>query len=90
VGLPLAELVTCAIAASGSAQEASIDRPAGLRLAMEDHPSAADCDRIALNFDRYNRKFLGETGYSQIAIFIRDEPGKIRAGLVGSVNAGWR
>jgi ribosomal protein S18 acetylase RimI-like enzyme len=66
-----------------------MDLPAGLRLAIEDNPSAADCDRIAVNLDRYNREFFGETGFSQIGLFIRDETGEIRAGLVGSTYAGW-
>jgi ribosomal protein S18 acetylase RimI-like enzyme len=66
-----------------------VDLPAGLRLAIEVHPSAADCDRVALNLDRYNREFLGETRFSQIGLFIRDETRELRAGLVGSAYAGW-
>ncbi len=63
--------------------------PEGLRLTVEERPSAADCDHIGYALDRYNRQFLGETGYARVALFVRDKAGRIMAGLVGSTYAGY-
>lgn len=66
-----------------------VDLPAGLRLSIETQPSAADIDKIGNALDAYNRQFLGETGYSRMGLFVRDEGGDIFAGLVGMTYAGW-
>jgi 8-oxo-dGTP pyrophosphatase MutT (NUDIX family)/GNAT superfamily N-acetyltransferase len=66
-----------------------MELPEGLRLVASDRPAAADCERIGLNLDRYNREFLGETGFSRIGLFIKGGNGEIRAGLAGSTYAGW-
>jgi 8-oxo-dGTP pyrophosphatase MutT (NUDIX family)/GNAT superfamily N-acetyltransferase len=65
-----------------------VDLPQGLRLTIEDRPSVADCDTVGNALDAYNRQFLGETGFSRVGIFVRDERGEIMAGLVGSTYAG--
>jgi 8-oxo-dGTP pyrophosphatase MutT (NUDIX family) len=69
--------------------EARVELPPGLRLTIEDRPSAADCERIGNNLDRYNREYLGETGFSRMGLFVRSDDGEIMAGLVGSTYAGW-
>jgi 8-oxo-dGTP pyrophosphatase MutT (NUDIX family)/GNAT superfamily N-acetyltransferase len=67
----------------------TVDLPTGFRVSFEDQPSAEDCDTIGYALDAYNREFLGETGYSRMGLFVRDERGAIMAGLVGSTYAGW-
>ena len=66
-----------------------MDLPGGFRLSFEDQPSAEDCDAVGYALDAYNREFLGETGYSRLGFFVRNERGAIMAGLVGSTYAGW-
>ncbi len=66
-----------------------MDLPAGLRLSIETQPSTADIDKIGNALDAYNRQFLGETGYSRMGLFVRNEGGEILAGLAGSTYAGW-
>ena len=65
-----------------------MDLPSGLRLTIEDRPSAADCDTIGYALDAYNREFLGETGYSRMGLFVRNDADEIMAGLVASTYAG--
>jgi mutator protein MutT len=67
----------------------ALDLPPGFRLSFEDQPSAEDCDAVSYALDAYNREFLGETGYSRMGVFVRNERGEIMAGLVGSTYAGW-
>ena len=66
-----------------------MDLPLGLRLTIEDRPSAEDWDKLGNALDSYNREYLGETGFSRMGLFVRDERGEIMAGLVGSTYAGW-
>lgn len=66
-----------------------MELPEGMRLTIEDRPSPADCDALGYALDTYNREFLGETGFSQIGLFVRDRQDAIAAGLVGSTYAGW-
>ena len=66
-----------------------MDLPRGLRLSIEDRPSAADIDKVGNALDAYNRQFLGDTGYSRMGFFVRDGAGEIKAGLVGTTYAGW-
>lgn len=66
-----------------------MELPEGLRLTVEDRPSAADRDVLGWALDAYNRQFLGETGFSEIALFVRDGGGALAAGLAGSTYAGW-
>jgi 8-oxo-dGTP pyrophosphatase MutT (NUDIX family)/GNAT superfamily N-acetyltransferase len=70
-------------------REKAVDLPTGLWLSIEDRPAAADIDKIGNALDAYNREFLGETRYSRMGLFVRDQAGEIMAGLVGSTYAGW-
>ncbi|HKS89512.1 MAG TPA: GNAT family N-acetyltransferase [Stellaceae bacterium] len=63
--------------------------PPGLRLSFEANPSQVDRDVIDEGLGAHNAPFLENPGYSYFAIFVRDETGKIRAGLVGHCYAGW-
>ena len=66
-----------------------MDLPAGLSLTVEDRPSAEDWEGLGQALDTYNRQFLGETGFSRMGFFVRDDGGVVRAGLVGTTYAGW-
>jgi GNAT superfamily N-acetyltransferase len=66
-----------------------MDLPPGLRLSFEDQPSATDWEKLGIALDRYNREFLGETGFSRMGFFVRDDRGNVMAGLVGTTYAGW-
>ena len=66
-----------------------MDLPQGLRLSIEDWPSAEDWDRLGNALDAFNRAFLGETGFSRMGLFVRNQDNEIVAGLVGSTYAGW-
>lgn len=66
-----------------------MDLPPGLSLAVEDRPSAEDWEGLGKALDTYNRQFLGETGFSRMGFFVRDDGGVVRAGLVGTTYAGW-
>jgi 8-oxo-dGTP pyrophosphatase MutT (NUDIX family) len=66
-----------------------VDLPRGLRLTIEDRPSAADWEQLGIALDHYNREHLGETGFSRMGLFVRTMGGEIMAGLVGSTYAGW-
>jgi 8-oxo-dGTP pyrophosphatase MutT (NUDIX family)/GNAT superfamily N-acetyltransferase len=66
-----------------------LDLPPGLRISVEEAPSAADRNAIGNALDAYNRTYLGETGFSEFGIFVRDARGAVTAGLVCSIYAGW-
>lgn len=66
-----------------------MDLPAGFQLSIEDRPSAEDWDRLGVALDAYNRAFLGETGFSRMGLFVRNEHGEIMAGLAGVTYANW-
>ncbi len=67
----------------------AVDLPAGLKLSIESRPSVADINKIGNALDTYNRQFLGDTGYSRLGLFVRDQARDLVAGLVGSTYAGW-
>jgi len=66
-----------------------MDLPPGLRLSFEDNPSREDRDSIDDGLGIYNAQFLDDSRYSYFGLFVRDEAGGIRAGLVGNCYAGW-
>lgn len=66
-----------------------MDLPPGLRLSVEDNPSREDRNFIDEGLGAYNAAFLADNRYSYFGIFVRDEAGMIRAGLIGYCYAGW-
>ena len=66
-----------------------MDLPIGMRLSFEDEPSRADRDVIDEGLGAHNAPFLENPGYSYFGLFVRDEGGVIRAGLIGHCYAGW-
>lgn len=63
--------------------------PPGLRLSFEENPSWDDREAVDDGLGAYNAPFLDDPRYSYFAIFVRDEAGTIRAGLIGNCYAGW-
>ena len=63
--------------------------PPGLSLHHVDEISRED--RQALNdaLGAYNNAFLGDSGDASVGIFVRDQAGEMRAGLIGYTYAGW-
>jgi len=66
-----------------------MDLPPGLRLSFEQDPSWQDRDVVDEGLGAYNAPFLSDSRYSYFGIFVRDESGVIRAGLIGNCYAGW-
>ena len=63
--------------------------PPGCRLSIEKNPSWTDREFVDERLGDYNQAFLVDSRYDYFGIFVRDETGAIRAGLVGSLYAGW-
>ena len=66
-----------------------MELPPGLRLSFEDDPSPNDRELIDEGLGAYNAPFLQDPTYSYFGLFVRDEAGAIRAGLIGHCYAGW-
>ena len=66
-----------------------MDLPSGLRFSFENEPSWQDREFIDEALGAYNAPFLRDPSYEYFGIFVRDEVGAIRAGLVGNTYAGW-
>ena len=66
-----------------------MELPPGLRLSFEDRPSREDRDAIENGLGDYNNPFLHNPAFASIGIFVRDESGAARAGLIGYVYARW-
>jgi predicted N-acetyltransferase YhbS len=66
-----------------------VDLPAGCRLSIEENPSHADRRFIDEALGEYNEPFLDDNRYDYFGLFVRDDAGAIRAGLIGHLYAGW-
>ena len=66
-----------------------MDLPAGLRLSFEKNPSWDDREFVDEALGTYNAPFLRDPSWSYFGIFVRDDAGAIRAGLIGNCYAGW-
>jgi hypothetical protein len=64
------------------------DLPAGCRLAVEEAPAVADRKLIEDALLAFNQPFLPGRS-KRVGIFIRDDKGKILAGLDAVIRAGW-
>ncbi len=63
--------------------------PPGCRLSVERNPSWQDREFIDERLGDYNAPFLSDHRYDYFGLFVRDDAGAIRAGLVGNLYAGW-
>jgi GNAT superfamily N-acetyltransferase len=66
-----------------------VDLPPGCRLSIEKNPSWEDRLTIDEALGSYNAAFLQDNRYDSFGLFVRDDSGTIRAGLVGHIYAGW-
>jgi GNAT superfamily N-acetyltransferase len=66
-----------------------VNLPAGCRLSIEQNPSWDDREVIDNALGAYNEAYLADSRYDYFGLFVRDESGVIRAGLIGSLYAGW-
>lgn len=66
-----------------------MDLPPGLRLSFEDQPSWEDREFVDDRLGQYNAPFLRDPSWAYFGIFVRDDAGAIRAGLIGNAYAGW-
>jgi GNAT superfamily N-acetyltransferase len=67
----------------------AMNLPPGLRLSIENRPSAKDQETVDDGLGEYNDPFLNYPAYASFGIFVRDEAGAIRAGSIGQVYARW-
>ena len=63
--------------------------PPGHRLSFEDKPSWEDREFVDDGLGEYNAPFFGNPSWDYFGIFVRDDGGAIRAGLIGNHYAGW-
>lgn len=63
--------------------------PLGCRLNVEKNPSWENRKFIDEELGAYNAPFLPDHRYDYFGLFVRDDAGAIRAGLIGSFYAGW-
>jgi len=70
-------------------KDTALDLPPGCRLSVEPNPSWSDREFIDERLGDYNTAFLADSRFDYFGLFVRDEAGAIRAGLVGSLYAGW-
>jgi GNAT superfamily N-acetyltransferase len=66
-----------------------MDLPRGLTFSFEDRPTPQDEDFLGEALGEYNAPFLSDPSYAYFGLFVRDQGGAIRAGLIGHVYAGW-
>jgi len=66
-----------------------MELPPGLRLSLEDNPSWEDREFVDDGLGAHNAPFLRDPSYAYFGIFVRDDAGMIRAGLIGNAYAGW-
>jgi GNAT superfamily N-acetyltransferase len=66
-----------------------VDLPAGCRLSIEENPARADRRFIDEALGDYNEAFLDDRRYDYFGLFVRDDTGAIRAGLIGHLYIGW-
>jgi GNAT superfamily N-acetyltransferase len=69
--------------------EAAVTLPTGCRLSIEKNPSWQDRRFIDEQLGDYNAAFLPDSGYDYFGLYVRDDAGGIRAGLIGNLYAGW-
>lgn len=63
--------------------------PPGCRLSIEKNPSWEARELVDERLGDYNAAFLPDNRYDYFGLFVRDDADAIRAGLIGSLYAGW-
>src|SRR5262245_50482661 len=60
-----------------------------LRLTLEPAPRTADLDVLRQGLTRHAMPVVGQPGFKEIAVVLRDEHGVIRGGAAGRINWNW-
>ena len=60
-----------------------------VRLSSEPDAAAADIAAVGDRIDAWNMDVTGVRDFRQVAIFLRDDAGRIRGGVTGGVWGGW-
>jgi GNAT superfamily N-acetyltransferase len=58
-------------------------------LVHDERPDQADVDVLGRGLAGFNHQMAGESGYRPLAIFLRDEQGKMVGGIYGSTFWSW-
>jgi GNAT superfamily N-acetyltransferase len=58
-------------------------------LTVEANPDPADRQIIGRGLDEYNRHHAGDSNHQELAVFVRDDDGKVLGGLLGDTYYGW-
>jgi GNAT superfamily N-acetyltransferase len=66
-----------------------VDLPPGCRISIEENPAWKSREFIDEQLGDYNAPFLADNRYDYFGIFVRDEAGATRVGLIGHLYAGW-
>jgi GNAT superfamily N-acetyltransferase len=66
-----------------------VNLPPGCRLSIEKNPSWQDREFIDEQLGDYNAPFLEDHRYDYFGVFVRDDSGAVRAGLIGYLYARW-
>ena len=66
-----------------------MELPPGLRLSVEDKPPPADRNAIERALTAFNRPFLHDPLWARVGVFVRDNAGKVQAGLDCEIYARW-
>ncbi len=60
-----------------------------MQISIETTPNPEDCDFVRDHLYKYNTAIVGPDNYAPLTIFIRDESGTIRGGLLGETFWQW-
>ena len=60
-----------------------------MHISIEDKPRAEDCDFVRNRLHEHNAAMVGPDNYAPLAIFVRDDTGSIRGGLLGETFWQW-
>ena len=60
-----------------------------MQVTVETNPNEADVQRIHEGLDAYNRQHAKPHGWQPLTIFVRDENGDLKGGLLGSTFWDW-
>ena len=60
-----------------------------VQISIEDKPRPDDCDFVRNRLHEHNATMVGPDNYAPLAIFVRDDTGSIRGGLLGETFWQW-
>ena len=63
--------------------------PAGMFLTIDEAPAAADCQELSETLFRWNMATVGAGDCRPFAVWLRDEQGRTRGGIVRETRCGW-